>query len=61
MNYEHRRHPYMQPHINQINRYDNVKGPNEKFLGHQNRNWLEIRERAAEILAGKMWTNPGKL
>ena len=65
MNYEHRRHPYMtneqlQPHISQINGYDNVKGPNVNFLGLQKMYWQEIREKAAEILAEKMWNNPGK-
>ena len=61
-NYDNIRHPYMnnehiQTYMSQTNGYNHVKGPNADFLGQQNTNWQAIRERAAEILAEKMWNN----
>ena len=61
-NYDNIRHPYMngeniQTYMSQANGYNYAKGPNADFLGQQNTNWQAIRERAAEILAEKMWNN----
>ena len=62
MHYDHIRHPYMnsdniQTYMSQPNRYNHSKGPNADFLGQQSTNWQAIRERAAAILAEKMWNN----
>ena len=58
---------------NEYNPYNQMQGQQRDFYmnqdqnwrntsyGHQNMNWQSIMEKAAEILAEKMWNNPGKL
>ncbi|CAL4073237.1 unnamed protein product, partial [Meganyctiphanes norvegica] len=61
-NHDQEWHSYMskkhvQPYMNQQNENNHIQGSNVNFLVQQNTNWQAIRERAAEILAERMWNN----